>query len=199
VGFLGSVYAFPHLRQEEARANTFFSPGSDSDRLRASLDSATGELNLAKAELDRAGRIIDFSSRYRIGADLVSEIYDISLAEGIEPELAFRLVQTESQFQERATSPVGAIGLTQLMLPTARFFDHSVTAKRLYDPRTNLRIGFRYLRALIRENKGDVRLALLVYNRGPVAVQAARAMGVDPANGYEQLVMRGYKGKGTVD
>ena len=60
-------------------------------------------------------------------------------------------------------------------------------------------MGFRYLRALIREYKGDVKLALLVYNRGPVAVETARSMGMNPSNGYEHAVTKGYNGKGVVD
>lgn len=166
---------------------------------RAERASASGELELARNQLARANRIIGYSTTYRIPADLAASIHDIALAEGIEPDLGFRLVRLESDFNERATSPVGAVGLTQLMPATARFFDKSVTRERLYDRETNLRIGFRYLRTLIREYKGDLKIALLVYNRGPVAVQAALDMGLDPANGYDRIVMKGYRGQGTVD
>lgn len=158
-----------------------------------------GELELARNQLVRANRIISYSTTYKIPADLAGAIHDIALAEGIEPELGFRLVRLESDFNERAVSPVGAVGLTQLMPTTARYFDRSVTREKLYDRETNLRIGFRYLRALIREYKGDLKLALLVYNRGPAAVEAALDMGLDPANGYDRIVMKGYRGHGTVD
>jgi len=108
-------------------------------------------------------------------------------------------VQVESRFNPRAGSPAGAVGLTQLMPATAREFHPGITREALLDPATNLRIGFRYLRALIREQKGDLRLALLVYNRGPVAVGQDLARGVDPTNGYEKVVMRGYRGRGVLD
>jgi soluble lytic murein transglycosylase-like protein len=173
--------------------------GSEAVRLRTELDAAKSELDLANAQLDRWHRIFGYSSKYRVAADLATSIYDISLAEGIEPELAFRLVRVESEFNERATSPVGAIGLTQLMLPTARFFQKGITKEELYDRDTNLRIGFRYLRTLVREYKGNVQLALLVYNRGPAAVESSREQGLDPSNGYERVVMKGYKGRGVVD
>ena len=173
--------------------------GSEATRLRAELDAARGELDLANAQLDRWHKIFNFSSKYRVGADLATSIYDISLAEGIEPELGFRLVRVESEFNERATSPVGAVGLTQLMLPTARYFQKGLTREALYDRDTNLRIGFRYLRTLVREYKGNVQLALLVYNRGPAAVEKSREQGLDPSNGYERVVMKGYKGKGVID
>lgn len=173
--------------------------GSEAVRLRAELESARGELDLANAQLERWHRIFGYSSRYRVGADLATAIYDIALAEGIEPELAFRLVRVESEFNPRATSPVGAIGLTQLMLPTARYFKKGITREGLYDRDTNLRIGFRYLRTLVRENKGNVQLALLVYNRGPQAVLNSREQGLDPSNGYDRAVMKGYKGRGIID
>jgi soluble lytic murein transglycosylase-like protein len=178
-----------------------FQFGSDKsvEELQIELDAARGELDLAKVQLDRMKRIIQYSSRYQIGADLAGSIVDIALAEGIDPELAFRLVQRESDFNPRATSPVGAIGLTQLMPGTARYFVKGITRERLYEPTVNLRIGFRYLRGLIAEYRGNVKLALLVYNRGPVPVGAALAEGRDPSNGYDRYVTRGYKGKGIVD
>jgi soluble lytic murein transglycosylase-like protein len=74
-----------------------------------------------------------------------------------------------------------------------------VTREQLFEPKTNLHIGFRYLRGLIKEYDNDVPLALLVYNRGPVAVNAALARGESPANGYERIVLKGYEGSGTID
>jgi soluble lytic murein transglycosylase-like protein len=171
-----------------------------SDRaLTARLDSMRGELDLAKAQLDRSAKIFSYSSKYHIGADLAANIVDVSSAEGIDPELAFRLVKLESDFNPHATSAVGAIGLTQVMPSTARYYVKGITRDGLYEPTTNLRIGFRYLRGLVREYGGDVNLALLVYNRGPVAVEKARAEGDDPSNGYDRIITKGYRGKGTVE
>ena len=201
-GFVAAAAVLVAERQQEANASgTSFSLGrsADAQRLRDSLDAAKGELDLVRAELDRAKRVISYSSRFRIGADLAGAIYDIALAEGIEPELGFRVVKVESQFNERAVSPVGAVGLLQVMPHTAKYFSKSVTKETLFDRDTNLRIGFRYLRTLIREHRGDVNLALLVYNRGPEAVRSARARGLDPGNGYDRIVTNGYCGKGIVD
>ena len=167
--------------------------------LASQLESTRGELQLARTQLERATTIIAFSSRYHIGADLAATIVDVASAEGIDPELAFRLVKLESDFNPRATSPVGAIGLTQVMPATARYYVKGITAEGLYDPQTNLRIGFRYLRGLVKEYDGDVKLALLVYNRGPVAVNKARAGGDNPSNGYDRIVTKGYRGTGTVE
>ncbi len=176
-----------------------FSLSDDSRRLKSDLLNVRGELDLANAQIERMHRLFAYSSRYGVAADLAGTIYETALAEGIDPELAFRLVNVESEFNPKAVSPVGAVGLTQLMLPTARYFDKSVTREKLFDPETNLRIGFRYLRGLVKSYKGDLKLALLVYNRGPVAVEHALSTGVDPANGYDRAILKGYEGKGLVE
>jgi len=168
-------------------------------RLYDQLADARGELALAKAELARARRVMHYSAEYGIDADLAGRIFDVSVAEGIDPELTFRIVRVESNFNPRAKSPVGAIGLTQVMPGTARYFHPGIREEELYDPSTNLRIGLRYLRALMEQHDGDIRTALLVYNRGPVAVQTSLAAGLDPANGYEKAVLRGYGGRGILE
>jgi soluble lytic murein transglycosylase-like protein len=173
-----------------------FSFGLGDTELRDQLDDARGERDLAHAQLQRLERVFAFSSQYGIAADLAAAIHDIALVEGIDPELAFRLVKLESRFDERATSPVGAIGLAQVMLPTARYFRKDITREDLYDRETNLRIGFRYLRSLLESYDGDLKLALLAYNRGPTAVQNAITDGRDPANGYERVILTGYRGTG---
>jgi len=202
-GFCGAlVAAIETRRPEEAKAEPSpfsFTVGSEAKALREQLDATRGELDLARAQMARTNQVFAYSSKYRVAADLAGDIIDIARAEGIEPDLAFRLVRVESEFHERATSPVGAVGLTQVMLPTAKYFEKGITREQLYDRRTNLRVGFRYLRALVRENHGNVKLALLVYNRGPQAVETLRSMGLDPSNGYELAVMKGYSGKGVLD
>ena len=149
-------------------------------------------------DLRRWHRVYRFADRYDISPDLAGAIHDAAVAEGIEPELGFRLVRVESEFKERATSPVGAVGLTQVMPATARHFVPHVTRRQLYDRDLNLRIGFRYLRGLIKEYR-SLRLALLVYNRGPVAVPPALAQGAAPANGSERVGPDGYQGRGTLE
>ena len=182
----------------EASAETAALPrGAELSKMRDEINAARGEIDLAHAQLERWNRIYNYSTKYRIGADLAASIYDVAMQEKIEPELAFRLVRVESEFNEHATSPVGAVGLTQVMPGTARHYVRGVSRRHLYDRRLNLHVGFRYLRGLIREYK-SLRLALLVYNRGPVAVDAALKRGDDPANGYEEVVAKGYEGRGVV-
>jgi soluble lytic murein transglycosylase-like protein len=177
---------------------SFFQIGG-ARKLRDELESAKGELNVAKARYERAEKIIQYSTKYGITAGLAGTVFDASLREGIDPELAFRLVRLESEFNPRAVSKVGALGLTQLMPSTAKMLDKKVVSReQLFNPQTNLRVGFRYLRSLLDMFKGNVNLALLAYNRGEDAVWRDVRAGVDPGNGYDRWVMRDYKGKGLV-
>jgi soluble lytic murein transglycosylase-like protein len=179
-------------------STSIFSIGKEARKLRQDLETTRGELTLVRAQFDRANRIMQFSTRYSIGAGLAGSIFDGALREGIDPELAFRLVRLESEFNEHATSKVGAVGLMQLMPSTARQYQKGVSTEQLYNRETNLNVGFRYLRTLIDQYKGNIRLALLAYNRGEDAVWRDVRAGIDPGNGYDTPIMKGYKGKGLV-
>src|SRR5690606_15945792 len=131
------------------------------------LEASQGELELARLELDRLNAIIDNSAKYRIPADLSAAIYDIALSEGLDPDLAYRLVRVESGFVRTAVSPMGAVGLTQVMPSTAEELSPGIAYHELFERDTNLRLGFRYLRQLLEKYNGDLHLALTAYNRGP--------------------------------
>ncbi len=165
---------------------------------RFGLDEARSA-GLEGNQLERWHSIYTYSRRYKITTELSASIYDAAVAENIDPALAFPLVRLESRFKEKAISPVGAVGLTQLMVATARGYIPGVTREDLYDRDLNLTIGFRHLRGLIKSYKGDVQLALLVYNRGGVAVELDRELGLDPSNGYDRIVLKDYRGKGVLD
>ena len=180
----------------ESRAS-MFSLG-DSRKLRSELTSTQGELSLLRAQIERADKVIEYSTQYAIPAGLAGKVFDASLREGIDPELAFRLVRLESEFNARAVSKTGAIGLTQLMPSTAVQFDKTATRDKLMVADVNLKIGMHYLRTLLDMYKGDVRLALLAYNRGEDAVWRDVRAGVNPGNGYDRMVIGDYKGKGII-
>ena len=168
-------------------------------KLRQELEDARGELKLVRSQLEWANKVIGYSTRYSISVRLATDIYDASVREGIDPELAFRLVGVESEFNDHAISKAGALGLTQLMPSTAVLIEKGTTREELFQPRTNLRIGFRYLRSLLDMYKGDVRLALLAYNRGEDAVWRDIKAGINPGNGYDRYILKGYTGKGLID
>lgn len=158
--------------------------------LRSDAHAARGEAALRSLQAERLRDIQSYSSRYAIPADLASRIYDISIAEGLQPELAFNLVRTESSFHRWAVSDAGAIGYTQIKPSTAEWLDPSVTTDDLFDPETNLHLGFRYLSILLGQYPSR-QLALLAYNRGPARVGTLMASGRNPANGYAFKVLHG--------
>jgi soluble lytic murein transglycosylase-like protein len=144
-----------------------------------------------------------YARRYGISEALSLQIIDSAIAEGLDPELGFRLVRVESLFRPNARGPSGSLGLTQLMPGTARAIDRTLrTDAEILDPATNLRTGFRYLKRMIDRYDGDVRLGVLAYNRGENAVDRALDRGQDPENGYSSKVLgqggNRYTGSGVV-
>ena len=160
--------------------------------LQQSLALAMGETEIRSLQLDRANTILEFSSRYRIPADLAAVIHDEAVRAGLDPELAFRLVKLESQFNPKAKSVADAIGLAQVQVATARHYDARITEQDLYDPQKNLRIGFRYLRDLHDRYGNNMRMALLAYNVGPARLQEILDGGRTPVGRYASALLDGY-------
>jgi soluble lytic murein transglycosylase-like protein len=150
--------------------------------------AALDDVARLESELEELRLVQQYSSNFRIPADLAQAIREAAEREDLDLDLAFRLVATESSFRRHAISPVGAIGYTQVMPTTAAWLEPGVTEGDLFDRDTNLRLGFRYLRMLIDQYE-DERLALLAYNRGPGAVSRIVANGGDPANGYARQIL----------
>ena len=93
---------------------------------------------------------------------------------GVDADLVRAVVKVESNYNPRAVSPKGAMGLMQLMPATARQFKLA----NPFDTRQNLDAGVRHLRSLLTNYNGDLRLSLAAYNAGAGAV--SRANGVPP-------------------
>ena len=166
------------------------------ERLQAELATARGALEVERLKNRRADAVQAFSAQYRIPADLAGDVYDHAVTEGIDPALAFRLVKVESNFRPNVRSRANAIGYTQLRLATARHYEPWVTERDLRTPDVNLRIGFRFLRDLLRQYGGDENIALVAYNRGPARVNEYLDSGSDPDNGYGQTVLgAGHPGR----
>jgi len=145
----------------------------------------------SEADVIRASTIEGAVTRWGIDAGLAEKIYEYADKNDIEPDMAYGLVFTESTFRKRAVSHVGARGLTQLMPRTAKWLEPSVDTRDLFDPDTNLDIGFRYLRQLIDKYDGNVENALTAYNRGPGTVDKILKRGGNPDNGYAKKVLAG--------
>jgi len=158
------------------------------------------ERDLSPAELRKVGEALTASGRWKNCLDLVSRYTsrkDYELArqdlfllfpqpykELIEKysgeaelgaEILYGLIRTESYFVSDVVSRSGAVGLVQLMAPTAEDMagriarsggpDYRVPEINLKDPETSIHIGSYYMRYLIGQ-MGNPMLALLAYNGG---------------------------------
>jgi hypothetical protein len=84
----------------------------------------------------------------------------------VDELLVAAIVEAESSFNPGAISPVGAIGLMQVMPATAAGFGAGDPS----NPAINVDLGARYLSRLLNRFGGDLELALAAYNAGPGAV-----------------------------
>jgi soluble lytic murein transglycosylase len=91
-----------------------------------------------------------------------------------DPFLVISLIRQESAFNEHARSPVGALGLMQLMPRTARRMER-VSRNALYNPDVNIRLGVRFFSRLSERYGGEAELALAAYNAGPENVDTWQA------------------------
>jgi soluble lytic murein transglycosylase len=98
-----------------------------------------------------------------------------ALANGLDPALVAGLIRAESSFNPKATSPVGARGLMQLMPDVGRALAGSrglpnLDPDRLYEPILNIRLGTAHLRGLF-GGKREVAHVLAAYNAGESRVK----------------------------
>jgi len=175
------------------------------------------EKDLSPAELRKVAEALAASGRWKNSLDLISRYTsrkDYELArqdlflffpqpykELIEKyageaelgaEILYGLIRTESYFESDVVSRSGAVGLVQLMAPTAEEMagriarsggpDYRVSEINLKDPETSIHIGSYYMRYLIGQ-MGNPMLALLAYNGGMgrvrrwLAADSQRAVG----------------------
>jgi soluble lytic murein transglycosylase len=96
-------------------------------------------------------------------------------ASGVDPYLVAAIIREESQYDWRAVSRVGAIGLMQVMPGTAnnvaqRLGLPAIGRDDLFDQETNIRIGVHYVEQLLEQFSGNVAHTIASYNAGPMAV-----------------------------
>ena len=101
------------------------------------------------------------------------------------PEAFVRaIIKVESDYDPRAVSNMGALGLMQLIPETAQ----RMQVRDPYDPRENILGGVRYLRVLANMFNGNLQLTLAGYNAGENAV--TRHGGIPPFDETQDYVTR---------
>lgn len=117
-------------------------------------------------------------------------INTIATREKVEARLIHSIIKIESNYNSRAVSPKGAVGLMQLMPATAKAYQ----VKNLYDPRENIVGGIKYLKDLIKAYDGDTNLVLAAYNAGQEAIEKYGGVPPYPETiNYIKRVTSGYK------
>lgn len=90
---------------------------------------------------------------------------------GVDSDLVYAVIRTESGFDPNAESEVGARGLMQIMPDTFQWLqgklepDAELSADSLYDPQVNIRYGVYYL-SMLRDKFGSDVLAVAAYHAG---------------------------------
>lgn len=188
LGFIAPASAFVVSSDRDEPIEVVAEPAAE--ELAQAVDAVAAAWRERIVHRDRLKAAAQFAKRFRIPLDLADDIHWAATKERIDPGLAFRLVNAESSFRPEAVSSVGAVGLTQVMPATAEWLFPGTSREELFEPRFNLRVGFRYLRQLL-DTYGDAQLALVAYNRGPGVVNSLLDNGFDPDNGYGEMVLTG--------
>jgi soluble lytic murein transglycosylase-like protein len=110
----------------------------------------------------------------------------------IEPAIIKAVITAESNWDPKAISHKGAIGLMQLMPTTAE----DMRVSNPFDPGENIEGGTKYLRHLLNRFNGDLDLALAAYNAGPARVEQSGGVPAIPETiQYIKKVNKIYNGK----
>ena len=97
-------------------------------------------------------------------------IQEASNTFGLSFSLLKAMIKVESDFDSRAVSKKGALGLMQIMPQNLQAFN----IREPYDPKDNIMGGARYFKSLIERFEGKLPLALAAYNAGPTIVDKYR-------------------------
>jgi len=117
-----------------------------------------------------------------------SMIFEAAKKHSVNPQVIAALIRQESSGNLRAVSYKGARGLMQLMPATAERF--GVKKDKLFDPKSNLEAGVRYLSWLVDQFPNDLSRVLAAYNAGEQSVW--KYNGIPPYRETRNYVRRIY-------
>lgn len=127
-------------------------------------------------------------------------IYEESERYGYDPLILMAMIMTESSFRPDVRSHKGARGLMQIMPSVGRELSPEVekahgieisSAKDLFDPQVNVKVGSYYLFKLILRFK-DLKTAIRAYNEGPTDISRRIRRGTPLPQVYYGKIMRNY-------
>lgn len=100
-----------------------------------------------------------------------NDIRQYSVEYNVDTYLVMAIIKAESGFRPDVVSPVGAVGLMQIMPDTGKWASEQMklenyTDAMLKDPATNIRIGCWYINWLNKEMNSNERNVLACYNGG---------------------------------
>ena len=146
------------------------------DALLADLYNSTGDMFLMMRSARRAFPELATVDQDSVPAYFLRMYYPTKYKDDIiknakennlDPYLVMGLIHQESYYNPSARSPVGAVGLMQLMPPTGRQLAQRLnTSSNLEDPTVNIRLGTYYFRQLVDMFHGATLLAVASYNAG---------------------------------
>lgn len=108
-------------------------------------------------------------SKGKKSSDYAKLVRKAAKKHGVPVKIAMAVVEVESNFNPRARGRAGEVGLMQIKPATARGMGYRGSTKALYDPKTNLDWGMRYLAGAHKRASGDVCGTILRYNAGHYA------------------------------
>ncbi len=114
-------------------------------------------------------------------------VQQIAAEQAVSADLVNSIIKVESNYNPRAISSKGALGLMQLAPSTARRFGVS----NAFDPTENVAGGVKYLNYLLQRYQGNYPLALAAYNAGEGAV--TRYGGVPPYRETQNYLVEVWK------
>ena len=145
---------------------------------------------VAPVPVDRTEQPVASVSAPLDASELIAMVDSIAAEQGVEEALVHSVIRAESNYNVRAMSPKGALGIMQLIPSTARRFG----VKDIFDPRENVQGGVRYLKFLLDYYANDYVRAIAAYNAGEAAVD--KYNGVPPfaeTRNYVYAVARNLK------
>lgn len=163
-------------RDMEAQRQWWFTIGKLSKERRAQaakLAESWGWEHIAIKTLVKADYWDDLALRFPVR--YLEQVQSNALRQNLEPAVVLGVIRQESMLDSRAESPVGALGLMQVMPRTGRQIAEEIQQNfaadySLYDPDMNIRLGSYYFSKLLQRFGGHVALAVAAYNAGPAKV-----------------------------